>query len=473
MGQHNRKNIRHHKPLKKQIGGATGVPALDEFLTNSGIDRFFTSIMGTDWQTHAFKYLFVTVILLFVVGLMIMIVVYPGNALYNIQKYFFLIAIPLTLIFAVLLNLTSDTNALNMFFKIASIMIIIGVFVYYYSISTGSIFVFNGYLKYTLLIVIGVIALALIYQTVVSYMEKLQGWPGFIAKLIFYVPCIVWDLWFYLFQQFQLTPFAVYAFILLEAVFILTYVFMPNMINSVTGLTDGMQLLDGIYWLNQPEKVIATSTMLKQIPTYTEVLNGNTGQFRSNYCISMWVYINPQTPSFASYNVETQLFNYGFTDASGVQHVKPMICYYGGGNGTDQPIERNKFVFYFSKYPPTEQYDTSGDTFYDLSLPNQKWNQIVLNYNRNMVDLFINGSLERSFNMANHIPVYSPLDAITVGSQNGMDGAICNVAYYNHPLSESQITFSYNTLMNSNPPTSRVAAKQVNLGPGTSITSTK
>ena len=450
--------------VKKQKGGSAKGLAID----------FIESMFGPDWQNHFYQYIIATGIFTFVLLVIFAIILYPGKALYNIQKYFFYIAVPLALMFAVLLHLNTSSSALTQFLKIAVVMVAVGIAIYYYSLSTGSEFIFSGYFKNGLLTVVILIALAIIYQITISYMSSLTGIPGFIAQLIFYIPCILWDLWLYVFREFQLTPFAIYAFILLEIVLILIYVYLPNMISSVTGLKDGVQLLSGVYWLNKPQNIIATSAMLKQMPTQTQILNGHSGQYRSNYCISMWVYINPQAPSAISYSRESEIITYGFTDASGIQHVKPMIRYYGGGNTTDQPIERDKYVFYFATYPPTNQYDSSGDTFYDLTLPNQKWNQIVLNYNRNIVDLFINGSLERSFNTANHLPIFSPLDTITVGSQDGIDGAICNVAYYNHPLSAKQIAFSYNMLMNANPPVSRTpVTNKLSVSPGTSITALK
>ena len=88
-----------------------------------------------------------------------------------------------------------------------------------------------------------------------------------------------------------------------------------------------------------------------------------------------------------SYDKESEIFNYSFTDEEGIQRVKPMIRYYGGGGGRDQLIERNKYVFYFSKYPPTNQYTEDDHTFYDVTIENQKWNQIVLNYNRTIEPL--------------------------------------------------------------------------------------
>ena len=82
-----------------------------------------------------------------------------------------------------------------------------------------------------------------------------------------------------------------------------------------------------------------------------------------------------------------------------------------------------------------------------------------MNYTNNHVDIFINGVLERSFTMTNSMPVYNDLDTITVGDDNGLDGGICNVVYYRHPLSEDQIAFLYNSQMNSDPP---ISSKNLN-----------
>ena len=43
------------------------------------------------------------------------------------------------------------------------------------------------------------------------------------------------------------------------------------------------------------------------------------------------------------------------------------------------------------------------------------------------------------------MPVYNDLDPITIGEENGLDGGICNVVYYRHPLSPEQIAMSYNS----------------------------
>lgn len=429
---------------------------------NTSILDFFSKLTSNNpedriWQSCVFKYTLMTALLIGLSSLILNIITNTGSAMYNTQKYFFIIAFPLVMLFALLLNLGNEQPATYTFAKIAGVLIFVGVGIYYYSQTTGT-GIYSLFANYALLTLIVVIALGLAYGMLVKYMSKLTGWPGFIAQLIFYIPCILWNLWLYIFQQFQMTPIAIYALILVEIILIILYIYLPNIVNSVTGLDaqNGIQLINNVYWLDKPKKVLATSDMLLVAPNQQQSSIGQSGQFLSNYCISMWIYVNPQNPSSAAYSKETEIFSYGFTDAKGIQHVKPMIRYYGGGDGSDQLVERDKYVFYFSKYPPTEQYDENAHTFYDLKLQNQKWNQIVLNYNRNVVDLFINGDLERSFHMENEMPEYSPLDNISVGSNGaGIHGAICNVTYYKHPLTTEQIAFSYNMLMNSNPPIPR------------------
>ena len=212
---------------------------------------------------------------------------------------------------------------------------------------------------------------------------------------------------------------------------------------------------DSVEFLDNGQLIIANSDDLK-IPKENEskYKDNIQGEYLTNYCLSMWIYINPHSANHASYNEEKQIFSYGFSDYAGVEHVKPMIRYYGGGDGSDQLIERNKLIFYLSRYPPTNQYDSDEHTFYDVTVKMQRWNQVVVNYNRNIVDIFINGNLERSFKMKN-LPMYNDLDNIVVGDDNGIDGGICNITYYRHALTPEQIALSYNTMVNSNLPVPR------------------
>jgi hypothetical protein len=376
------------------------------------------------------------------------IILSPGSSEYNIQKYFALYAFPVLLIFGMILNLGREINATAVFLKVTAVLIIMSIGIYYYIYSTDSLFNISLLSNVSLLSLIIISGLAIAYSVISGFIGQTKGLSGFIIQLIFYIPCILLDLWEYIVSEFKLTPYSIYLFIIFEILLIILYAYLPNM----TEIDGSIQALSNVMLLDSGKHIVVNSDQLKiQDNIDPNALQSN---YLTNYAVSMWVFINPQSPTDPAYNKETEIFSYGYTDEDGIQHVKPMIRYYGGGGGSDQLVERNKFVFYLSRYPPITQYNSDEHTFCDVTLPNQKWNQIVLNYNRNNVDIFINGDLERSFILTNHMPVYNDLDTISVGDENGLKGGICNVVYYKHSLSKEQIATSYNIKMNSNPPIS-------------------
>ena len=431
----------------------------------------------------------------------------------NFSSYFFIVMFLLLMIFAVILNIGEDPESTTLFFKIAFGFLVLGYLVYLVSIVGNKIPSMNLYISYGVYVLIGIILLTIGYRLFMKYLSKLTGWYGFIAQLIFYIPCMLYDALYWTLDQFKLTPHIVYFLIAIEVILILVYYYLPYLVTkAVTDPTKSDLLANNPVLLNKGKQTLITADKI--------MIPNQANSFRQNYAISMWVYINPQNPSKEAYTKEAEIFNYGFTsytlkvtenndkktvhilkpeqvqsvlkdpesgevmltDMSGnkfpilndvtkipYQVVKPMIRYYSGGGSDKKDIheERDKFIFYFSEYPPSqdvfdpcfnyplgqEQYDLDSKTFYEIEIPHQKWNQIVMNYNRNIVDIFINGNLERSFKMNESImPEYSVLDSITVGDDVGVDGAVCNVVYYHHPLNAQDVANSYNLFMNFNPP---------------------
>jgi hypothetical protein len=282
-------------------------------------------------------------------------------------------------------------------------------------------------------------------------MSKLQGWSGFIAQMVFYIPCVISDVWEYFINEVNLTPYSIYLFIAFEILLIIIYALLPSITEKVAGQDESILLQDKIVLLNSVKILTNSDKLKKNIEDHSK----EGGNYRNNYSISFWTYINIHPHTHKGYNSEKEILTYGFTDDDGIEHVKPMVRYYGGGGGDDQLVERNKLIFYFSRYPPVKQYTSDEHTFYDVTIEPQKWNQIVMNYNRNKVELFINGHLERTFVMNDNMPVYNDLDQISVGDDNGIDGGICNVRYYKHPLSPEQIALTYNTMILSELPIPR------------------
>ena len=417
--------------------------------TTKAANGFFSNIfaidsIGAETRRILIKYLITSIVFIIAISLLLSIFINTGNAEYNIQKYFFFYALPILLTFGLILNLNKSTEATKFFLKLLGVISILIFGIYIYATSTNSVNL-DAISNYSIVVIITLFGLAITYQWFIDYISKLSGWWGFIAQLIFYIPCVLYDVWEYFLEQVNLTPYSIYLFIVVEIVLIILYAFLPDITGKIAGEDESILLQDKILLLDK-SRMLCNSDKLKIL----EETN-----YRTNYCISFWTYINIHPHTHPGYNSEREILTYGFTDQHGIDHVKPMVRYYGGGGGDDQPIERNKLIFYFSRYPPVKQYATDEHTFYDVTIEPQKWNQITMNYNRNKVEIYINGHLERTFLMNKNLPIYNDLDKITIGDDNGIDGGICNVRYYKHPLSPEQIALTYNSTIISELPVPR------------------
>jgi len=412
---------------------------------SKAVEIYWDNFVKNFWKNNQgciYTYVFYTLIFIAICAILTTVVRSPLG-LYNVQKYFFVITIPLIILFVYVLNISTQSDLAQTFGSISIILGLIGVLVYLYIYLANT----NGmvyYTNYIFLIIIALIGLSIVYNFLKQYLERLPGWPGFIARFIFYIPCMCWDAWAYLMNDIRMTPYSVYILVILEIIAILSYLYLPKVMDSALGTKDGMVLLKDTYYLEKGQLIIANSDRLKLNKVDQTLISGTVKNYATNYAFSMWLYLNPKSASSVNNNQEVELFSYGYADDKGIQHVKPMIRYYGGGDGKDQAAERNKLIFYFVKYPPSTEYQYDQNTFYDLTIPMQKWNHIVVNYNRNVVDIYLNGHLERSFIMTNTMPKYSDLDNIRVSADNGLRGGIRNVIYYQHSLSMEQIAYEYN-----------------------------
>lgn len=406
--------------------------------------------VGSSTRRILVKYIITSIIFVIAMSILLSIFLNTGSSDYNIQKYFFIYAIPILLTFFIILSLNKNISSAKLFLKLFGIVGLFIFAIYLYATSTGTVNI-DAISNYTIVLLMGFIGLAILYRLVVDYMSKMKGWTGFIAQLIFYIPCVISDVWEYFINEINLTPYSTYLFIAFEIILIIIYATLPSITRKIAGQDESILLQDKIVLLNSVKVITNSDNLKKQMgENYEEESN-----YRNNYCISFWVYINVHPHTHTGYNSEKEILTYGFTDDNGIEHVKPMVRYYGGGGGDDQLVERNKLIFYFSRYPPIKQYASDEHTFYDVTIEPQKWNQIVMNYNRNNVELYINGHLERTFEMKDTMPVYNDLDQISVGDENGIDGGICNVRYYKHPLSPEQIALTYNTMILSELPIPR------------------
>ena len=375
------------------------------------------------------------------IGIMLFTVIDNPDAL-NTQTYVYAFTILVPLIAACVYIARPSSLGLTTNTILTSIGLIgcLAVVFYLYSTMSAAYYPIINYVINIILFLSIMIGLAIVYNMTINNLRRMDGMAGFIAGLIFYIPCMISDFIGYLLQQYKLTPNIVFVLFIIEIILILLYVYIPKAINTVL-IPKNLVLQNTPVFLDQGAITIATAEKLypPSDPNKPRNLLDTDNPFLKNYCLSMWIFINPQNTSTASYAQQTEIFNYSYTDTTTTtSYPKPRITY-----SYDPTTSKDQYHIYI----------THGTSPHDITIVSQKWNQFVFNYSNNIVDLFINGALERSFNLyPNSLPKYDITDTITIGAANGLDAAICNITYSNNPLTSYQIANSYNLLMNTNPP---------------------
>ena len=273
-------------------------------------------------------------------------------------------------------------------------------------------------IEISLVISIFIVGMSAANNVMGRYLNNSTSWLGFILNFILYIPCLFEDLVKYAKKEYGLTPSVTLILFVIELLLITGYVTLPRVLSS-------RLKNQGIEVMNEPEFLdIAINK------TFNNEDVGEHDNKRTNYAFSMWVYMNQQNKSSGS--------NHIFSYANSYPKIEYIKC----------KGEPNK-----DKYRFTVNKDT-----YDISLPNQKWNSIVVNFNDNdTVDIFVNGNLERTFKISDRkITSNSRINYINIGGNDGLYGAICNVNYYQNPLTQGQIVEQYNLLYNKNPPINNI-----------------
>lgn len=350
------------------------------------------------------------------------------------QSYAAVISIVMVILTISLFKLFTDKSGLfirGVAIGAIAIFIIGGVFVEFYQnyVKRSEIFdrasrdpttrVAINIVEISLMISIIVVGISFANNLVGRYLNNSTDWFGFILNLIVYVPCLLEDLVKYFKQQYELTSSVTFILLGIESFLIAIYFVLPMLFASKL-VDDSVQIINDPAFLDIP----VTKTFKKQD-------NGEKNVKRANYSISMWVYLNQQAASAE----KAHIFSYGDSYPK-IEYIKSK---------TDSSKDKYRFT-------------VSGQTPYDISLPNQKWNNIVLNFNENRtVDIFANGNLERTFVSSKRLSdENSVAHEINIGSTNGLYGAICNIKYYRAPLTYTQIIQNYNLLYNTNPPVNKI-----------------
>lgn len=285
-----------------------------------------------------------------------------------------------------------------------------------------------------------IIVLALVYKTILVQMpvgnSQKNAFFNLLLNTLFYIPCLFSESFDYIMKTFSseynaTTMGSVYLLVI-AIVLLLVYYLYPYVYNKIN-------LQGGKLLVNQPVYTNANYAL----GTYKD-LNGND-DFNYEYAISFWFFLDAVPPNMNQSSTQfTSLLNFG---------NKPNVLYNAQSN-TLQVTMQSGVKVYDNAIDTKKQLtalDENNNTilYTNSNVLLQKWNNLIINYNGGIVDIFVNGELVKS--VSGVVPYYT-LDNLTIGEENGVNGGICNVVYFQKPLTSINIYYLYNMVKDMTPP---------------------
>jgi len=406
--------------------------------------------------------------IIFLIVVTIGIYNFPGGITNNKQIFTYVIILLLfiltisgigltTALFPEITNKPADLNKMSIFKRslltlfgiIISILLILWI-VYYLQNLSGQSSTISFILNFSLVLVI----LSLIYKTINVQLpgkanSKRDSFFSLLFNLILYIPCAFSGLFDYGAKKFSSSSSSnginpevlssimllVSALVLALALFIIYY--------KIPSLTEIITLQGGELLVNKP----VYTDKLYTLSSYQE-LNG-TDNFEYQYGLSFWVFLDANSPSSSSAsNRFVSLLNYG---------NKPNILYKASTNTLMITMEQKGLS---KKNNKLIDFDESGNRiiYKQNNVLLQKWNNIVINYTGGTLDIFFNNELVKS--VIEVVP-YMTLDNLTIGTDGGISGGICNVVYFKTPLTTSKMYILYNMVKDKTPPITTESNKTI------------
>lgn len=276
-----------------------------------------------------------------------------------------------------------------------------------------------------------------------------------IIYFIFFIPCLIKIFIEYIKKEYNSTTPTILIILCIELILISMLFIIPYIYNIIISSNDNnlLESSDIVYLNNKKNlKTFNELTNYKKIidkinyenkddiEIYSKKINNNLSNnnikfsiisespdnpLKTNYNIIFDLYINPQD-SNVNTKIENNIFNFC---------NRPAVFY----NTMTQEI-----VF--------KMIDNNGDIksiFKTKNFKFQKWNTISINFYDNKIDIFINNKLLKSINNKPIVFVNKDniiIDDIFIGQENGIEGSIKNIYYYDTIRPIGDIEFLYNRM---------------------------
>jgi len=354
------------------------------------------------------------------------------------------IIIPMVVVLAIVIPFSQRQSPSSSLFIIGIVVAFFAAISYFYMKANAAT---NNLMNYIIAFLIAAMiigGLALFFYVIGNYLKSLPGWAGFMAYFVFYLPCLFIDFVKYIMDEFKMTSSPIYVILIIEIAIIVLYVYLPWIIQKISAPRKN-ELLTGSAFLDIKQTI--ANSEINKLPKFIKESDFTAlPVYNQNYAFSMWIFLNPQANNYVGYSSESTIFVYNESGSTG---GKPRITYFNdmteNGNNFGKSGKDQYCVYFTNSSKPLGSHK--------FSMPAQKWNNLVMNFTSTQADLFINGKLEYTYVFQGNPPNYSPVDYITIGQDQGLDGAICNIVYYPKTLSLIEIANNYNLLSLRNPPT--------------------
>ena len=330
-------------------------------------------------------------------------------------------------------------NKINLFKRSLLVLfgiVLVALILYWFSYNLHHLSSNSSIVSFVLNLLIIILVLGLIYKTIyvkipVGNSNK-NAFFSLITSFIFYIPCIFSGIFDsagkIIAGEYYGSDAGSLMMLILAIILLVGYYEMPSLFNTIN-IQGGKQLL------NKP----VYTDLLYSLGTYQELNGSDT--FDYQYAISFWVFLDSAAPNTsASYSKYTSLLNFG---------NKPNVLY-NGEKHTLMVTMQQKDLKKINKNHLID-FDENGNRilYKNENMLLQKWNNIIINYSGGVLDIFLNGELVKSDK--NVVPYYN-YDNLTIGEDQGIKGGICNVVYFNKPLTSSNIYYLYNMVKTKTPP---------------------
>jgi hypothetical protein len=369
----------------------------------------------------------------------------------------------------------------------ASIFILImgglGVLLYYIFKLYGNIQSKHSILALFINLFIVVVFLSLIYRffDIGTYLKN-SPFFQLIYNVIMYIPC----LFIYLIEtpihylipssitknanssvkdafnnEYTKTNIGSIVLLIIMILLLLIYMFFPY-------LTERIQLQGGKQITNQ---TIYTNNQA-DLFTMQQLTNMTTPDYQ--YGLSFWLYIDSEPPSTSNlYLSNGSVLNFAETPNilyNGVKNTLIFTQKYSREYIDTSNVDMNEYLYNRGLTASNRQTTKKGSSYMRDASNNiihldknadkeifrleniqlQKWNHIALNLYNGTMDIFYNGQLVKS--QPGVVPWIDVSSFLTIGSNNGISGGVCNMTFFNKPLTYTQIYYLYELFKNKTPP---------------------